>query len=214
MKIVLFLLVFSTFLNPTKVRAEKSAADFYVSPSGSDVWSGTLPAPNEQLSNGPFATLERARDAVRKLRESRPGNIVVLIRGGTYRVDKTVLFGLEDSGDGDSTVTYAAYPGETPIFSSGEKIGNWKTLLEVPPGLPREAAGKVRVADVKESFRALFDAEGLLPRARSNGFIPAEGGSRNELRFPFGQLKSWSNIEDVEIVVRPHHAWILNILPL
>ena len=181
--------MYISFLNPTAVRAEKAEADFYVSPSGSDVWSGTLPAPNEQLSNGPFATLERARDAVRKLRETRPGNIVVLIRGGTYRLEKTILFGLQDSGK------------ETPIISSGEEIGNWKTLLEVPPGLPKEAAGKVRGANVRKSFRALFDAEGLLTRARSNGFIPAEGGSRNKLRFPVGQLQRWSNIEDMEIVV-------------
>ena len=27
-------------------------------------------------------------------------------------------------------------------------------------------------------------------------------------------MKNWSNVEDVEIVVRPHHAWIVNILPV
>lgn len=27
-------------------------------------------------------------------------------------------------------------------------------------------------------------------------------------------MKSWPNVEDVEIIVRPHHAWIVNILPL
>ena len=54
----------------------------------------------------------------------------------------------------------------------------------------------------------------MLPRARSAGFIPLAGGSRNRLHFPEGKLKNWPNVEDVEIVVRPHHAWICNVLPL
>lgn len=54
----------------------------------------------------------------------------------------------------------------------------------------------------------------MLPRARSAGFIPLEGGSRNKLHFPKGRLRNWPNVEDVEIVVRPHHAWIVNVLPL
>lgn len=194
--------------------AAETTADFYVSPSGSDMWSGTLSKPNGQRTDGPFATLERAREAVREASRKRSGDAVVLIRGGTYRLNKPVLFGLQDAGKGDSTVTYAAYPGESPVFSSGREISDWTTLAGAPAGLPKEAIGKVLVANVSSRFRALFDAEGVLPRARSKGFIPLEGGSRNELRFPAGRLKSWPNVEDVEIIVRPHHAWIVNILPL
>ena len=54
----------------------------------------------------------------------------------------------------------------------------------------------------------------MLPRSRSAGFIPLEDSGRNRLHFPKGKLKNWSNVEDVEIFVRPHHAWIVNILPL
>ncbi|QDU37998.1 hypothetical protein Mal4_23180 [Maioricimonas rarisocia] len=189
-------------------------ADFFVSPNGADQWSGTLPEPNAGRTDGPFATLERARYAVRESGKNRSGDVVVLIRGGTYRLKETVVFGVHDSGRGDSTVTYAAYPGETPVFSSGHEIHDWTLLTTAPPGLPAEAIGKVQVADVSDRFHALFDAEGLLPRARSQGFIPLAGGSRNELRFPAGRLRDWPNVEDVEIVVRPHHAWIVNILPL
>ena len=98
--------------------ADEPAADFFVATNGSDDWSGTLAAPNSQATDGPFATLERARDAVRKL-DNRSKDVLVLVRGGTYPIDKTIVFGLEDSGKGDSTVTYAAYPDETPIFSAG-----------------------------------------------------------------------------------------------
>ena len=48
---------------PTKIKA-----DFYVSPTGNDRWSGTLSEPNATLTDGPFATLEKAREAVRILK--------------------------------------------------------------------------------------------------------------------------------------------------
>ena len=189
-------------------------ADFYLSLYGSDAWSGTLATPNAQGTNGPFATLERARDAVRDLKKSKPDDIVVFIRAGTYRLDQTIVFGLADSGEGDSTVTYAAYPGETPVFSSGREIKGWEMVSGELPGLPKEAQGKVLVAEVSERFFSLYDSQGLLPRASSVGFIPLAGGSRNRLHFPKGKLKNWPNVKDVEIVVRPHHAWISNVLPL
>jgi hypothetical protein len=194
---------------------EATAADFYVSPQGNDDWSGTLAKTNGDASDGPFATLVRARDAVRALKKEQPGQIItVLVRGGFYALDETVVFGLEDGSQGKTTITYAAYPGEEPVFSSGQVVTGWKQAPADLPGLPGVARGKVWVADVPGKFNTLYDANGMLPRARSRGFIPLEGGKKDVLHFPEGQLKNWSNIEDVEIVVRPHHAWIVNVLPL
>ena len=48
--------------------AAVAEATFYVSPEGNDAWSGKLPAPNKQESDGPFATLVRARDAIREMK--------------------------------------------------------------------------------------------------------------------------------------------------
>lgn len=209
-----FFIVLLALATGNMCRAAEPQADFFVSTNGSDRWSGTLAESNAQRSDGPFATLERARDAVRELKKNKASNIVVLIREGTYQLQNTVVLGREDSGEGDSTVTYAAYPDETPVFSSGQEIKEWKPLTSTLPGLPQAANGKVVVAEVSDRFRCLFDGEGLLPRARSKGFIPLKGGSRNKLHFPPGRLKNWENVKDVEIVVRPHHAWIVNILPL
>ncbi|YCM42793.1 right-handed parallel beta-helix repeat-containing protein [Verrucomicrobiaceae bacterium 227] len=184
-----------------------------MSPEGSDTWSGRLATPNEEKSDGPFATLQKARDAVRKLK-AREKDLTVFVRGGTYRLDETIVFGLEDSGRENSTVTYASFPGEKPVFTSGKEIKGWRELAEAPPGLPEVAVGKVRVADVSGRFLTLYDSEGMLPRARSAGFIFPKDGSRNTFHFPKGHLKNWPNVEDVEVVVRPHHAWIVNVLPL
>ena len=219
-------------------------ADFYLSPKGSDSWSGRLEAPNEKGSDGPFRTLERARDAVRELKKTKAGDIQVLLREGEYPLRETVVFSLEDSGTEKGTITYASYPDEKPVFTSGEEIQNWKRVEGELPGLPDKAEGKVWEADVSGHFFTLYDEEGLLPRARSAGFIPiaqekkkkGKGKSAQEakesreekkkreskesrdgkthLHCPSGILRNWKNLEDVEVVIRPNHAWILNILPL
>src|SRR5882762_5063238 len=55
-------------------REDPGAADFFVSSRGKDTWSGKLGNPRN--SDGPFATMARAREAVRALlrtqKEPRP----------------------------------------------------------------------------------------------------------------------------------------------
>ncbi|TWU56302.1 right-handed parallel beta-helix repeat-containing protein [Rubripirellula reticaptiva] len=194
--------------------AELETADFYVSPDGSDAWSGTVAEPDDRAADGPFATLARARDAVRDLKKSKSTDIVVRVRGGNYLLEETVVFGLKDSGAGDATITYAAYPDEKPVFSSGREIESLEQVTETIPGLPKAAQGKVLAANVSGRFHALYDAEGLLPRARSAGFKTTAGRDLKEFRFPEGKLKNWLNLEDVEIIIRPSHQWMVNILPL
>lgn len=159
------------------------AADVFVAANDSDTRSGKLAEP--QGDDGPFATLERARNAVRGLKAQAPGeDIVVQIRGGQYGPSETVVFGFEDSGEGDATVTYEAFPGEKPVFNSDIEIGDWKKLEDEIPFLPEAALGKVWVTDVPNMngaawrFLTLYDAAGRLPRARSAGFIPVESSSR------------------------------------
>jgi len=192
-KIIAVSLILS-FSSQALVFAKVLKADFYVSPTGKDSNPGTV--------QKPFATLSRARDAVRVLKNTKPGSdISVLIQGGTYYLKDTVVFGLEDSGNNNQTIKYAAYPGEEPVFSSGVKITNWKKLKKYPEALPEKAHGKLWVADVPPCFLActllsavadskggsagtgakartggrfftLYDSEQRLPRARSQGFTP------------------------------------------
>ena len=121
-------IVLSALATAATCRAAEPQADYFVSVNGSDSWSGTLAVPNAQKSDGPFATLERARDAIRELKRQESADLIVLVREGTYRLKNTVVFGLEDSGAGDSTITYAAYPGEAPLFSSGQEVKEWNRV--------------------------------------------------------------------------------------
>ncbi|HOA53830.1 MAG TPA: hypothetical protein PKI05_16375, partial [Thermogutta sp.] len=88
--------------------------NFFVAPNGNDKWSGCLPAPNQDQSDGPWATLEHARDVLRKLRAERdfreglPKTITVWVRGGVYWLSRPLVFEAEDSGKSGSPVTYRA----------------------------------------------------------------------------------------------------------
>ena len=106
--------------------ARAGRADFYVSLEGKDNWSGTLEAPNAAKSDGPFATLDRARRAVHDVKKgSRNTPIVVMVRGGTYFLSAPLKFDRGDSGKANAPVVYDAYPGEKPIISGGRRITGW-----------------------------------------------------------------------------------------
>ncbi|MHC4126092.1 MAG: right-handed parallel beta-helix repeat-containing protein, partial [Planctomycetota bacterium] len=208
--VVISIILFLSF--QTLVLAVAPKALFYVSPSGQDHWSGTLPAPNARRSDGPFKTLTKARNAVRSKLDGMDQDIVVMLRGGEYFLDKTIVFGLADSGKGKFKVIYRNYPGEEPVFSPGVKVSGWKKANKALPGLPSRAKGKIWVADVPKKlgrFFTLYDGNQRLPRARS--YVWPE---RDILHFPKGALKNWPNLKDVEIVIRPHNQWLINILPL
>ena len=46
---------------------QRPAIVFYVSTDGNDRWSGRLSEANDTKTDGPFASLKRARDAIRQL---------------------------------------------------------------------------------------------------------------------------------------------------
>ncbi len=103
-------------------------ATFFVATGGRNAWSGKLPEPNEQETDGPFRTLARARDAVREMKEKEglTGPVTVMVRAGKYYLADTLVLGYPDSGSRDCPVTYTAYPGEKPVLSGGMKLTGWK----------------------------------------------------------------------------------------
>jgi hypothetical protein len=198
-------------------------ADFFVSPRGNDRWSGRLaePGPND----GPFASVERARDAVRALRKAqkdrRPVRVVVF--RGTYFLDAPLEFGPEDSGDESAPVVYTAAPGERVTLSGGSHLegGRWGEV----------SGRKAWVVDVPEvkagrrRFRQLFVNGVRRPRTRlpKNGEFRIEslpGYTGDFLRSPTKQFVyapgnielTWHNLRDVEVMAVTR--WLDNRLPI
>ena len=210
------------------------SADFFVSPQGNDRWSGQLAAPNADASDGPFATLGRARQAVRILKNGLYRDLYVLIRGGEHRLAATEVFTPADGHYDSFAVHYMAYPGETPVFSSDLDVIGWQLATNVP-GLPGAAQGKVyraplpRLPEGKPRFHTMYDTGRPVPRARSKGFSPTKDlkggdgggmdfkgvveGDRTSLWFPRGALRAWPNLDDIEVLVEPV-GYVINYLPL
>jgi hypothetical protein len=200
--------------------------DFYISPNGNDAWSGHLPAPNSAHADGPFATLEKAKKAVRQFRAKQPNaRLRVALRGGTYRLDKTVVFSMADSAGPDGSTTYAAYPGETPILSSGIALKNWKRLDSPPKGTSGAAANRLWIADVPAELAdvlTLYDGLQRLPRAQSGGFTPPHGwkddaagrGPSNVFYFPKGFIEKYPSFRGADLLVMPTANYEMDILPI
>lgn len=181
-------------------------ATLFVATSGSDSWSGKLPEPNKEKTDGPFATIEKARDAIRELKakQSVAKPVTVMIRAGTYFLDKALVFMPQDSGTKSCPIIYTAHPGEKPILSGGRKITEpWKTYKD-----------KILVCNIKNVkdgkwiFRQLF-ADG---KRQSRSRIPNQGFYKMEkptdkiaFKYEKGNFKNWQNLNDVEVIVC--HSW-------
>lgn len=123
-----------------------SAKEIWVSPSGNRENPGT--------KEKPLASILMAQRQARELRRlndpSIKGGIQIILKGGNYQLDETLIFRPEDSGTFGSPTTIMAAPGEEPIISGGIQVKNWKKLSGSLAGLPKSANGKLWVTDIPE----------------------------------------------------------------
>lgn len=90
----------------------------YVATNGDDDNSGSEQAP--------FLTIERARTEVRNLNHSMDGDVLVIIKDGTYTLDNTLHFNEADSGFNGHFVIYRAENPGNVIISGGQQLGEWE----------------------------------------------------------------------------------------
>ncbi len=135
--------------------SEKETA-FYISESGNDSWSGRLTEPNADDSDGPFATLEKAKQAVRDLKKegSLPdGGVTIYIREGIYSIKSTFKLTAEDSGTEISPVTWRSYPDEKVHLIGGRVITGFdkvtdSSVLKCMDKSTRENVLQLRLSDL------------------------------------------------------------------
>lgn len=116
----------------SEFKAQERVA-FYVSLSGNDNFSGRIPAVNSSKTDGPFATLERARDAIRALKKNKQlphDGVTVYIRGGVYQLPKTFELDSQDSGTEKSPIIYRAYQNEQVRLYGGKEISGFKPITD------------------------------------------------------------------------------------
>jgi len=198
----LFLTIVLAPVHPVAAQEVPVRTTFYVAPSslgGSDNHSGTI--------DEPFLTIQRAQQAVRDVQNTRTGDVIVYLRGGTYELEEPLTFLPHDSGHDGHRVSYMAYTGEKPVISGGRRISGW---IAAGNGLYKAVTNGLR-------FRQLYVNGQPGIRART----PNEGS--------FNRLRRWdeagqtivvtgsevSNLQElngVEMVI--HKEWTQNNLRL
>jgi len=204
------------------------ALQLYVSPQGNDAWTGTLKKPNESKTDGPFATIQGARDAIRKLKAAGKvtGPIEVLLGEGTYFTEQPIVFTPEDSGTQEAPITYAAFPGTSPVISGGRLIPGWvRSRLGKTIGTEVWMSELAKVKSGEWYFKELFVKGDRRPRTRlpETGYYHftslVESTGEHQWSdgvmgagFKEGALQEWKNLKDVEIVALTR--WIESRSPI
>ena len=121
--------------------------DLVVAPYGSDSNSGTLEAP--------LKTLEKAKDILKSDTNDDP--VTVWFREGTYTINETVEFTVEDRGN----VLYRSYPGEKVSFSGSEEIKGWsETTINGVKAFVKD----ISIDSDDDYFQSLFKGDKRLAR--------------------------------------------------
>ena len=151
-------LVVSSLSAPAQATNAKDET-FFVAVSGNDSWSGRLPEPNANRTDGPFASLHVACRAARQESTDQPRKVI--IQAGQYFLDKPL-----ELGDGDAGLTIESEPGAGVCLYGGRKVAGWKK-----DGDKFYSAALPGVKDRKWDFRALVVNGRFCRRAR----LPEEG---------------------------------------
>lgn len=126
----------------------------HASPQGNDAWSGGLARPNTARTDGPVATLTRARDLVRELKQASgelPCPVVVELAGGVYELAETFVLTAEDSGTLSRPITYRAARGAEVRIVGGKVLSGFAPVKDAAAlaRLDPAARGQVLVTDLK-----------------------------------------------------------------
>ncbi|MGR9080349.1 right-handed parallel beta-helix repeat-containing protein [Rhizobium leguminosarum] len=140
-----------TSLSDTLSSSTGARTIFYVSPDGKDTWSGLLPTADQKGGDGPFASIERARDAARE----KGGTNTIALGKGDYYLARPIVFDSRDKG-----LIVTARCNEAPILHGGQRVrnwaqeadGHWTAPLKLPPD---EAVGDLFVNGTRQT-RARF----------------------------------------------------------
>jgi len=206
-----------------RLRGNASGFAIYVSTVGNDTWSGRLGEPNVDGTDGPLASVQRARDIIRETKASGglTTPVTVVLRGGVYPQTEPIVFTAADSGTKECPITYQAYPDEQPILSGGHVIQGWQA--DDSEQSRTRCEGKLWRVSVpatttggKRSFNQLFVNGQRRTRARvpnKGSFLrtdgPASKGNSREFYFHEGDVKEWDDLREVIFVV--YHSWETSI---
>ncbi|MGL4593853.1 MAG: right-handed parallel beta-helix repeat-containing protein [Thermoguttaceae bacterium] len=222
-KFFLIVLLFSFVITFFSNCFAAETLQIFVSPNGNDSANGS-----EQT---PFATIQRARNEVRKKKEASPNiSVTVTLRGGEYLLPEGIVFTDQDSGTSEHPIIYQAFQGETPILIGGKRITNFQSHRD---NILKSNMSEAGVGDV--FFRQLFFDGKRMHLARYPNFDPEnpygggwayaagktvpmylniEGETQNEFDLKESDYRKWKKPDELEVMVFARYNWWNNILPV
>ena len=196
----------------------------YVALDGNDRWSGKLAEPNQNGTDGPLATVRGAQKKLRQLvKDGLHAPARVMLRGGTYSQSSPVVFTPADGGveakeyphaiaSAPVTVTWAAYPGETPVISGGKRIMGWNEtevnghrawIASIPAVKSWTWHFQQLWVNGERRMRPRLPKEGLYRIERLVGVAKGAPYNQGQDRFVYAKDDidpNWRDLEDVEVV--------------
>jgi len=186
--------------------AGASANYLWVSPRGSDANRGTKAAP--------FATLGRTQKAVRQsLRHQPNADVVIILRGGVYRLKGPLKLRAGDSARRGHEVVFRSYKGERPLISGALRVpGTAWSLFDRGANIWRARVGKIKTRELYvNGQRESLASTGAYPA----GFLPSwnSGGTNSGIEYlpsiqpsglnpaSWGDPTKWTNVSDIEAVI-------------
>jgi hypothetical protein len=153
---------------------------FYVALNGSDANPGT--------DDKPFATIEKAKQAVQAVNKNMTGDVVVVLHGGTYRIANTVVFDAADFGTNGHNVIYRAVPNQLPVISGGKPVVGWKP----------DEKGRWKAPAPLENFRQLYVNGKRATRAWGEKPAGLEFAGDDGYTTTAVDMADWKNPSDLE----------------
>lgn len=199
------------------LKAQDNSCEIWVSPDGNDKNDGSQASPKQTL----HAAMRQARE-YRRLQKDLGDGIHIMMKGGLYPMQETLLIRPEDSGSEDCpTIVRAADKQDRPVLSGGIQVNNWKPLDKAPKGL-RVKASQVWTAEVPKvsgrhiDFRQVYvngnkalkacDVED--PDALNK--ILSVDKEKQEIRIPAPAVKKFQKVDGMEFFI--HQMWEVAIL--
>ena len=169
------------------------AADFYISPMGSDLNAGT--------KQSPFLTIERARQACSGFTNEA---CTIWLNDGIYTLEKPVVFNVAAYKNAECNLAIKALPGTNPVVSGGKQITNWQknTNGQWEATYKAEKAPRELFVGEKRAIRARFPNSGYL----RIGKVGAD--RRTHFFFSKNEFPVPESTKNVEVIVL--HDWSIS----
>jgi hypothetical protein len=186
----------------SRVRLPKRPAPsvvLYVATNGADTNPGT--------ADKPFASLERARDEIRRKKQAGQlgAGAEVRVRGGRYAIHNTFELTAVDSGTERAPIVYRAEAGQSPTISGGIRLNGFQPVRDpkVLARLPEASRGKVLEVDLRRAGIREFKPLILGGYASGHGFrtfpvmeLYCNGAAMPLARWP---NQGWAEVADIVV---------------